>query len=96
MEDWAAGEWRDALPVGVSSSRQLCRQHNQNFTSNSLCDRNLSVTVRPLGAGDPEAKAAPCLQADDCGPCSVPGAHWASAVSCPQLLETGVTQDEEH
>lgn len=62
------------MPVSVSSSsRQLCSQHNKNLPSNSLCDRNLSVTACPLGAGDPEAKAAPCLQPDRCGPCSVPG-----------------------
>lgn len=52
---------------------QLCRQHKQNFPSNSLCERNLSVTACSQGAGDPETKTTPRLQPDYGGPCSMPG-----------------------
>lgn len=56
MEDHAAGEQRDALPVGVSNSRHLCRQHNKNLPSNNLCNRNLSVTACPWVLVTPKKK----------------------------------------
>lgn len=44
------------------------------------------------GCWRPRSKSC-TLQPDHRGLCSVPGAGWASAVPCPQLLQTGVTQD---